>query len=97
MAPRLPRFPGGLRPPPAAATDDNGLSYTPDEIVLSNGAKQSIWQAVLATVSPGDEVRRAPCRGRKVEMYEGRYGVVRRGSHEGWRTPGEGRRREGQC
>eukprot|EP00199_Chlamydomonas_sp_CCMP681_P002087 CAMPEP_0119103218 /NCGR_PEP_ID=MMETSP1180-20130426/1712_1 /TAXON_ID=3052 ORGANISM="Chlamydomonas cf sp, Strain CCMP681" /NCGR_SAMPLE_ID=MMETSP1180 /ASSEMBLY_ACC=CAM_ASM_000741 /LENGTH=414 /DNA_ID=CAMNT_0007087665 /DNA_START=172 /DNA_END=1416 /DNA_ORIENTATION=+ len=36
--------------------DDNGLEYTPDEIVLSNGAKQSIWQAVLATCSPGDEV-----------------------------------------
>ncbi|GIL58559.1 hypothetical protein Vafri_13499 [Volvox africanus] len=36
--------------------DDNGLSYSPDEIVVSNGAKQSIWQAVLATVSPGDEV-----------------------------------------
>ncbi|KXZ49472.1 hypothetical protein GPECTOR_21g698 [Gonium pectorale] len=36
--------------------DDNGLTYSPDEIVVSNGAKQSIWQAVLATVSPGDEV-----------------------------------------
>lgn len=38
-------------------TDDNGLTYAPDEIVVSNGAKQSIWQAVLAVVSPGDEVR----------------------------------------
>jgi len=36
--------------------DDNGLSYSPDEIVVSNGAKQSIWQAVLATCCPGDEV-----------------------------------------
>lgn len=36
--------------------EDNGLTYSPDEIVVSNGAKQSIWQAVLATVSPGDEV-----------------------------------------
>jgi len=35
---------------------DNGLTYTPDEVVVSNGAKQSIWQALLATVSPGDEV-----------------------------------------
>lgn len=36
--------------------EDNGLTYSPEEIVVSNGAKQSIWQAVLATCSPGDEV-----------------------------------------
>ena len=35
---------------------DNGLQYAVDEIVVSNGAKQSIWQAILACVSPGDEV-----------------------------------------
>lgn len=36
---------------------DNGLEYNPaNEIVVSNGAKQSIWQALLATVSPGDDV-----------------------------------------
>lgn len=37
-------------------SDENGLEYAPSEVVVSNGAKQSIWQAVLATVSPGDEV-----------------------------------------
>lgn len=37
-------------------SDENGIHYTPDEIVVSNGAKQSIWQAVLATCCPGDEV-----------------------------------------
>jgi len=38
-------------------TVDNNLRYDPDtEIVVSNGAKQAIWQALLATVSPGDEV-----------------------------------------
>jgi aspartate/methionine/tyrosine aminotransferase len=36
--------------------EENGLTYTPEEIVISNGAKQSIVQAVLATCSPGDEV-----------------------------------------
>ncbi|KAI8469561.1 MAG: pyridoxal phosphate-dependent transferase [Monoraphidium minutum] len=36
--------------------DENGLEYSPSEVVVSNGAKQSIWQAVLAAVSPGDEV-----------------------------------------
>lgn len=34
---------------------ENGLRYWPQEIVVSNGAKQSIWQAILAVVSPGDE------------------------------------------
>ncbi|XP_024372152.1 aspartate aminotransferase isoform X1 [Physcomitrium patens] len=36
--------------------EENGLSYKPDEILVSNGAKQSIMQAVLAVCSPGDEV-----------------------------------------
>ncbi|KAK3411659.1 hypothetical protein EUGRSUZ_I00395 [Eucalyptus grandis] len=36
--------------------EENGISYTPDQIVVSNGAKQSIFQAVLAVCSPGDEV-----------------------------------------
>lgn len=35
---------------------DNGLSYTTDEIIVSNGAKQSIFNAVMALVDPGDEV-----------------------------------------
>ena len=38
-------------------TEENGLSYTSDEILVSNGAKQSILQAVLAVCSPGDEVK----------------------------------------
>ena len=37
--------------------EENGLSYTPDQILVSNGAKQSIMQAVLAVCSPGDEVK----------------------------------------
>jgi aspartate/glutamate/aspartate-prephenate aminotransferase len=37
--------------------EENGLSYTPDEILVSNGAKQSVMQAVVAVCSPGDEVR----------------------------------------
>ena len=35
---------------------DNNLSYSPDEIVVSNGAKQSILNVVMALVSPGEEV-----------------------------------------
>ncbi|KAI8540771.1 hypothetical protein RHMOL_Rhmol08G0011000 [Rhododendron molle] len=36
--------------------EENGISYTPDQILVSNGAKQSVLQAVLAVCSPGDEV-----------------------------------------
>lgn len=36
--------------------DDNGLDYTPDQIVVSNGAKQSIANVFLALLNPGDEV-----------------------------------------
>ncbi|MBA0860637.1 hypothetical protein Goshw_019622 [Gossypium schwendimanii] len=36
--------------------EENGISYSHDQIVVSNGAKQSILQAVLAVCSPGDEV-----------------------------------------
>jgi aspartate aminotransferase len=35
---------------------DNNLDYSADEIVVSTGAKQSIANAVLCLVNPGDEV-----------------------------------------
>ena len=35
---------------------DNNLSYKPTEIVVSTGAKQSLTNAVLSLVNPGDEV-----------------------------------------
>ncbi len=35
---------------------DNGLNYSPAQIVTSTGAKQSIINVVMATVNPGDEV-----------------------------------------
>jgi aspartate aminotransferase len=35
---------------------DNNLTYTADQIVVSTGAKQSIANAVLSLVNPGDEV-----------------------------------------
>ena len=36
--------------------NENGLTYGLDEIVVSNGAKQCIFQAIMAVVSQGDEV-----------------------------------------
>jgi len=35
---------------------DNNLDYAPDQIVVSTGAKQSIANAVLSLINPGDEV-----------------------------------------
>ncbi len=35
---------------------DNGLNYTPEQIVVSNGAKQSVLNALFAVVGAGDEV-----------------------------------------
>lgn len=35
---------------------ENHLSYTPAEILVSNGAKQSVCNAVLALINPGEEV-----------------------------------------
>ncbi len=35
---------------------DNGLEFKPEQIVVSTGAKQSIYQLVQCLVNPGDEV-----------------------------------------
>ena len=35
---------------------ENGLDYTPAQIVVGNGAKQELANMLLATVNPGDEV-----------------------------------------
>ena len=34
---------------------DNGLEYSPSEVIVSNGAKFSIYAALAAIVNPGDE------------------------------------------
>ena len=36
--------------------NENGLTYVPEQIVVSNGAKQCVCNAVMALVSPGEEV-----------------------------------------
>ena len=35
---------------------ENNLTYSPDQIVCSNGAKQSVCNVLLCVVNPGDEV-----------------------------------------
>ncbi|MEI6822459.1 MAG: pyridoxal phosphate-dependent aminotransferase [Bacteroidota bacterium] len=35
---------------------DNGLDYSPQQIVVSNGAKQSLANVVMSIINPGDEI-----------------------------------------
>ena len=36
--------------------NENGRDFTPDQIVVSNGAKQSLCNCILSVINPGDEV-----------------------------------------
>ena len=36
--------------------NENNIEFTPDQIVVGNGAKQELANALLATINPGDEV-----------------------------------------
>ncbi|MCY0902435.1 MAG: pyridoxal phosphate-dependent aminotransferase [Firmicutes bacterium] len=36
--------------------DENGLDYAPEEIIVSSGAKQSLYNIFVAILDPGDEV-----------------------------------------
>lgn len=36
--------------------NENGLDYTPEQIVVSGGAKQSLCNVILSVINPGDEV-----------------------------------------
>jgi len=51
---------GGLKALREAICDDlrtrKGLSYAPNQVVCSNGGKQSLLQAMMALCDPGDEV-----------------------------------------
>ena len=40
----------------AKLKNENGLDFAPEQIIVSNGAKQSVCNAVLCIVNPGDEV-----------------------------------------
>ncbi len=35
---------------------DNGLTYTPDQVIVGTGGKQVLYNAFMATLNPGDEV-----------------------------------------
>lgn len=51
--------------------DENGLDYTPNQIVCSNGVKQAVCNALLAVVDPNNEViLPAPCWVSYIEMVK---------------------------
>jgi aspartate aminotransferase len=35
---------------------ENGLTYTPNQIIVGTGGKQVLYNALMATINPGDEV-----------------------------------------
>ena len=41
--------------------EDNGLTYSPDHVLATNGAKQCTTHAVLDVLSCGDEVKLSSC------------------------------------
>ncbi|PWA73619.1 bifunctional aspartate aminotransferase and glutamate/aspartate-prephenate aminotransferase [Artemisia annua] len=57
-------------------TNENDISYATDDIAISNGAKKSTLQAVLAIYFPRDEVEKA-----EVEI---RVDVLLRKGYESW-------------
>lgn len=54
--PPVPGYPDLKKAICAKFKRDNNLDYTPDQIVVSTGAKQSLYQVVMAMINPGDEV-----------------------------------------
>ena len=35
---------------------ENGLDYAPDQVIVTTGGKQALFNALMATINPGDEV-----------------------------------------
>jgi aspartate aminotransferase len=71
---------------------DNGIDYKPEEILVATGGKQVIFDALVATINPGDEaVIPAPCWVSYpdiVALAEGKPVVVPCGPNQGFRiTP----------
>jgi aspartate aminotransferase len=55
---------------------DNNLTYAPDQIIVSTGGKQVLFNAIMATVNPGDEfIILAPYWVSYVDMVELAGGV----------------------
>lgn len=73
---------------------ENGLSFKPEQIICSNGAKQAVCNAVLSIVNPNDEVIiPAPCWVSYIEMVklaEGKSIVIKTGIEQDFKiTPAQ--------
>jgi aspartate aminotransferase len=71
---------------------DHGISYAPEEIIVSTGGKQVIFNALMATIDPGDEaIIPAPCWVSYpdiVQLAEGKPVIVPCGQNQGFKiTP----------
>ena len=54
--PPVPGYPDLREAISAKFLRDNGLEYKPEQIVVSTGGKQALYQVVQVLVNPGDEV-----------------------------------------
>ena len=52
----VPGYPDLKKAIAAKLKNENGLDYLPSQILCRNGAKQSVCNAIMALVNPGDEV-----------------------------------------
>jgi aspartate aminotransferase len=72
---------------------DSGIDYKPEEIIISTGGKQVIFNAMLATVNPGDEVIiPSPCWVSYpdiVTLAEGKPVIVPCGQNNGFKLRAE--------
>ena len=71
---------------------DNGIDYKPEEILVATGGKQVIFDALVATINPGDEaIIPAPCWVSYpdiVALAEGKPVIVPCGPNQGFKiTP----------
>lgn len=72
---------------------DSGLEYAPEEIIVSTGGKQVIYNAMLATMNPGDEaIVPSPCWVSYpdiVQLAEGTPVIVPCGQNTGFKLRAE--------
>ncbi len=71
---------------------DSGIEYKPEEIIVATGGKQVIFNALLATIDPGDEaIIPAPCWVSYpdiVQLAEGKPVIIPCGQNQGFKlTP----------
>jgi aspartate aminotransferase len=72
---------------------DNGIDYTPEEVLVATGGKQVIFDALVATINPGDEaIIPAPCWVSYpdiVSLAEGTPVIVPCGQNQGFKLTAE--------